>query len=98
MFCRKLIKVVQYACVIISEFNLIRYIIRIMCGRRPKPAEVTDWYKKFKTAGSALSTTRMCLRLFMGIETISYFLKQLRNHLRNSKLPAALLLVYREGR
>ena len=82
---RKLIKVVQYVCVIISEFNLMRYFIRVFYGRRPQKVEVEDWFKRFKIAGSSLSTTRMCLRLCMGIETIGYFLKQLRLYLKNSK-------------
>ena len=83
--CRKLIKVVQYACVIISEFNLMRYFIRVLQGRELKQPEVEEWFRRFKTAGSALSTSRMCLRLCMGIETIGYFLKQLRDFMQKSK-------------
>lgn len=83
--CRKLIKVVQYACVIISEFNLMRYFIRVLQGRELKYQEVEEWFRRFKTAGSALSTSRMCLRLCMGIETIGYFLKQLRDFMQKSK-------------
>lgn len=75
---RKLIKVVQYACVIMSEFNLMKFVIRVTLGRRPRKLEIEEWFKRFKLAGSALSTTRTCLRLCMGIETIGYFLKQLR--------------------
>ena len=87
----KLIKVVQYACVIISEFNLMRYIIKLTLGRRPQKLEVEEWFKRFKLAGSALSTTRMCLRLGMGIETVGYFIKQLRNWFKQSKCAKSLL-------
>ena len=86
-----MIKVVQYACVIISEFNLMRYIIKVTLGRKPRKLELEEWFKRFKLAGSALSTTRMCLRLGMGIETVGYFIKQFRNHFRQSKYPQSLL-------
>ena len=63
----------------------MKYLITGLRGKKPGKPEVEDWFKRFKAAGSALSTTRMCLRLCMGIETIGYFLKQLRLYLKNSK-------------
>jgi hypothetical protein len=63
----------------------MRHVILLISGRRPQKLEVEEWFKRFKLAGSALSTTRMCLRLGMGIETVGYFIKQLRNYFKQSK-------------
>lgn len=70
----------------------MRHIIKLTLGRRPRKLEIEEWFKRFKLAGSALSTTRMCLRLGIGIETVGYFIKQLRNHFRQSKYPKVYYL------
>ena len=63
----------------------MKHLIKLALGRRPHKLEIEEWFKRFKLAGSALSTTRMCLRLGIGIETVGYFIKQLRNHFQQSK-------------
>ena len=80
---RKLVKVVQYICVVVAEFNLMRYYVKILHRRKATKEELANWFKRWKTIGSALSTTRMCLRLGAGIENIGYFLKQLEAYRKN---------------
>ena len=74
---------VQYICVVVAEFNLMRYYVKILHRRKATKEELAKWFKRWKTIGSALSTTRMCLRLGAGIENIGYFLKQLEAYRKN---------------
>ena len=62
----------------------MRHAIRLLKSRKATKAEIADWFKRFRLAGSALSTTRMSLRLCMGIENFGWFLKQLRLYRKNS--------------
>jgi len=89
----KLIKVVQYCCVCISEFNLMRIAIRLYKKRIATKEEVLTWFKRFKVMGSALSTSRMALRLCGGIENLNFFLKQIRNYLQKKKLDSTFNIV-----
>ena len=86
MYFRKLIKVVQYTFVIISEFNLMRYFLRVIRGgKAPGVKEVEDWFFRTKKMGSALSTTRMSLRFLGWITSVKWVAEQIKNYLNNSK-------------
>jgi hypothetical protein len=74
-FFRKVVKVVQYCCVLISEFNIMKTVIRLAFGRRATAEETKDWFTRFKMTGSALSTSRMVMRLALGLDAFNYFLK-----------------------
>ena len=63
----------------------MRIAIRILRHRKASTAEVQDWFNRFRKLASGLSTTRMALRLFGGIEQISYFIKQIKAYRANCK-------------
>lgn len=63
----------------------MKVFMKAVRGRHLTAKEADDWFQRFKKAGSALSTTRMCLRLAMGIDNLGYFLKQLRQYRQSSK-------------
>jgi len=46
-----------------------------VCGRRATAEETKDWSNRFKLTGSALSTSRMAMRLALGLDALNYFLK-----------------------
>lgn len=71
----KVVKVVQYISVCISEFNFVKILCRLFLFRKATKTEVDDWFKRFKLLGSSLSTVRMALRLLIGIDGITYLLK-----------------------
>jgi len=73
----------------------MRYAIRLFKQRPATPDEVADWFKRFKLIGSALSTTRMCLRLCMGLDNFNFFLKMLRAYRQNKPLDTMYNIVIR---
>jgi hypothetical protein len=82
----KVVKVVQYFSVCISEFNFVKVLCRVFLRRKATQTEVQEWFKRFKLLGSSLSTVRMALRLLIGIDGITYLLKQINAYRNNSKL------------
>lgn len=62
---------------IAAEFNLIRYVIRSRIGRYPSPATTKAYYTQIKVLASALSTTRMALRLGGWLKAIKFFLAEI---------------------
>ena len=85
-----MVKVYQYLAVQISEFNMMRHLIRFLQKRPATPEEIKDWFMRFKKLGSALSTTRMSLRLCTGIENLTYYLKQIQKYLKEGNLSSII--------
>ena len=54
-------------------------VIRIVYGRRATAEETKDWFNRFKLTGSALSTSRMAMRLALGLDAFNYFPKDVSN-------------------
>ena len=79
----KLIKILQYVCVITSEYNLAKYHLRgvgipsaperLFGGATLTDDETKDLKMRYKKLGSALSTVRMVTRFGDFLESIRWF-------------------------
>ena len=81
----KLAKIFQYGFVIIAEYNLMRYILRLLNGRNPSEKHLKHWYTRTRGTGSSISTVRMNLRLVIWINSMKFFTEQMRNKQNGSK-------------
>ena len=70
----KAVKVFQYLFVIAAEYNLMRKVLHMRTGKMPSEVIVKDWYTRLRKMGSALSTSRMALRLFIWTGAIKFFI------------------------
>lgn len=87
-FCRKLVKVFSYTCVIFAEFSLIRYFLWLKAGGRAPPSAEADkdWDTRLRKMGAGLSNARMSLRLASWLTGIKFCLEQLRKFMAGEKL------------
>ena len=83
---RKLLKVFQYGFVIFAEFNLIRHVIRLKGGGIASQEVLKDWHTRLRKLGSAISTSRMVLRLGMWISTLKFLVTQAKKKLAGQPL------------
>ncbi len=88
----KLLKIVQYICVIIAEFNLARLAIYLLKHRKATPDEIKYQFMRFKRIGSSISTVRMALRLGQCLDGFKYFIKQLDQWAKGGKEKRTLSL------
>ena len=70
----KAVKVFQYTFVIFAEYNLMRTLLKLKTGKVPSADVMKDWYNRLRLMGSALSTTRMALRLGIWLSSIKFLI------------------------
>ena len=63
----------------------MRFVLRILKGRSTS-AEIKDWFNRTKQLGSALSTTRMALRICLWLVAVKYFAIQIQKYMDKEKL------------
>ena len=85
----KTLKCIGYTNVIISEFDLMRFVL----GLGIDHPRVREWKRRTKALGSAISTSRMTLRLFMFIDSIKYLCVTYGKYVQGCKLLLALIIV-----
>ena len=68
--------------VIFAEFNLMRKLLRLQTGKMPTAEVEKVWHLKMRKFGSALSTSRMALRLGIWLRAIKFFITQFQCLLR----------------
>ena len=82
----KLLKIIQYYCVITSEFELFNYHFRgigmrsfmegLIGGGKLNDQQRKDFKQRWKILGSSISTSRMATRFGEFIYSASYFIKE----------------------
>ena len=70
----KMVKVFQYTAVIIAEYNLMRYALKLLNGTKPTERHVKHWYNRWRALGSDLSTVRMMFRTVIWFNSAKFFL------------------------
>ena len=81
----------QYGFVIFAEFHLIRHVIRLRGGGIASQEVLKDWHTRLRKMGSAISTSRMVLRLGIWIGAIKFWIIQVKKKLAGQPLDSKVV-------
>ena len=81
----KFLKVIQYIAVMVAEFNLMRFVLRALNGKKPTADVVKQWYNRFRALGSDISTMRMVQRWFIWFGPIKFYLTAIKKYREGGK-------------